>query len=72
MAGLSGGGYICFGAAKIFVKSGEANLVKAQFILSGMLSDETANIDTYYLKSFEKNQEVRASLYKMLATDYDG
>lgn len=40
-AGISGGGWICFGAGNQLAKCGESHLIKAQFIHTGMLSDET-------------------------------
>lgn len=44
IAGISGGGWIVGGASNILAKSGEANLVKAVFMHTGMLSDETGSI----------------------------
>lgn len=44
MAGISGGGWICFGAGNQLAKTGEAHLVKANFVHTGMLSDETAHL----------------------------
>lgn len=40
-SGQSGGGWICFGGCNLLTKAGKAYMVKAQFILSGMLSNET-------------------------------
>ena len=73
IAGISGGGWICAGAANILAKADEAKIVKAVFIHTGMLSDETAHIPDeelekpceYWMKPY------LTSAYKLHSTDYE-
>lgn len=44
MAGISGGGWICFGAATILAKAGDAHMVKANFVQTGQLMDCTRDL----------------------------
>ena len=73
IAGLSGGGWIVAGAANILAKEGEIGLVKAMFIHTGQLSDETASIPEDQL---EKPAEYWlapfcTATYKLHATDFE-
>lgn len=72
IAGISGGGWIAFGAGNILAKAGESHLVKAQFIHSGMLTDATADVPKDQLKPYENPAAFcNTSVYKLLATDID-
>jgi acetyl esterase len=41
MAGCSGGGWVCVGAANLLAKKGKLSMVKAMFVHTGMVSNET-------------------------------
>ena len=75
IAGTSGGAWIVTGAANILGKSGKLGKVKALFIHSGMLSDETRDIPTNELHPHERDWGQHAStmttVYKLHATDFE-
>lgn len=71
IAGISGGGWICFGAGNQLAKTGDAQLVKANFVHTGMLSDETQNIPKDKLNEMEAQAPSLTSIYKLLATDFE-
>lgn len=75
MAGISGGGWIAVGAANLMAKAGDISKVKALFIHTGMLSNETAHFKREELTEYERdwgNQDlVMTSIYKLHATDFD-
>lgn len=55
IAGISGGGWICFGAGVQLAKTGESHLVKANFLHTGQLFNETQDTPDDQLKFYEKN-----------------
>ena len=75
LAGCSGGGWIAVGAMNLLIKANKAHLVKALFIYTGMLSDETANVPDDKLTEYERDwgqpPKAMTQMYKLLATDYD-
>jgi len=74
MAGISGGGWIVSGAANLLAKANELHKVKALFIHTGMLSNETSYLKREDLTVYERdwgNQDlVMSSIYLLLATDH--
>jgi acetyl esterase/lipase len=73
IAGISGGGWIVAGAANMLAAADKTNLVKAMFIHTGMLSDETAKLSEDQLeKPFEYwMAPYLTSAYKLHATDFE-
>ena len=75
IAGISGGAWIVAGAANLLVKSGKMHRVKAVFIHTGMLSDETQNVPESELEVYERDwgqhARILTSVYKLHATDFD-
>jgi len=72
MAGISGGGWVCLGAANILSKQGNGYKVKAQFLQTPMISDEVGMLKDEDREDFERPLHAfNTSLFKMLATDYD-
>ena len=75
LAGCSGGGWIVSGAANLMVKSGDISKIKALFIHTGMLSDETQHLPADQLAPYENDWGQTAaaltSVYKLHATDFD-
>lgn len=67
---MSGGGWVCFGAGNLLAKKGKAHLVKANFVLTGMLMDETQHTPKEELAPYEDAAQL-TSIYKLLATDFD-
>ena len=72
IAGDSGGGWIVAGAANILASEGRSHLVKAMFIYSGMLSDETSKLeDSQMSNPFEVwMAPYLTSIYKLHAKDF--
>lgn len=72
LAGISGGGWIVAGVANMLAKADRSNIVKACFIHTGMLSDETAKVPAEELEVFEYWMAPHmTSCYKLHAKDYD-
>lgn len=75
ITGISGGGWIVCGAANLLAKANELHKVKALFIHTAMLSNETANYKREQLTDYERdwaNEDlVQSSIYKLHATDFD-
>lgn len=75
ISGCSGGGWIVTGAANLLAKANDLSKVKALFILTGMLSNETHDLpeDKYesYDKDFGSGPLEMTSCFKLHARDYE-
>ena len=54
MAGISGGGWVCLGAANMLSKKGNGYMVKAQFLHTPMISDQVGLIKNVDREDFER------------------
>lgn len=70
-SGVSGGGWICLGACNLLAKADKAHMVKAQFLWTPMISNETAKCTTEEIKPYESGVDGITPTYKLLSTDYD-
>lgn len=76
IGGISGGGWIVAGAMNLIIKENKPyQLIKAVFIQTGMLSDETSKVPEDQLTEYERDwgspPKVMTQIYRLLAKDFD-
>ena len=75
IAGASGGGWIIGGATNLLVKANDVGKIKAVFMHTGMLSDETQNMPEDKLEVWDNKYGstpvMMTAAYKLHATDFE-
>lgn len=70
-AGISGGGWVVAGASNILAKTNTSHMIKACFIHTAMLTDETRGLPENQMEEYEKLMgPYLSSVYTLLAKNY--
>jgi len=70
-SGVSGGGWIVLGACNLLAKADKAHMVKAQFLWTPMISNETAKCTPDQIEKYEMGVDGMTPMFRLLGTDYD-